>query len=177
LERHRLFRDWVFAKRLIVVGIVFMLINAIACLVDSHIFSDGGRPDAAQQEEKPSPISTVLLPTAPSGWNTEVPLEPSGPNHSTAPATPSNPETPIVAVDDPPALQSPASRPAVERDCALDDGEIPAYLNLAERYRNRGKYERAISSYRLVIDCQPGNRQAQQGLRDTEELKRFFEPG
>jgi hypothetical protein len=79
----------------------------------------------------------------------------------------------VVAVDHPAAVPPPATKQTRGRNCTLDDGEIPSYLNLAERYRNSGKYDRAISNYNLVLGCQPGNRQAQAGLRTAEEMEKY----
>jgi hypothetical protein len=79
----------------------------------------------------------------------------------------------VVAVDHPPVVQPPPPKSARGRNCTIDEGEIPSYLNLAERYRNSGKYDRAISNYNLVLACQPGNRQAQAGLRTAEEMEKY----
>jgi len=59
------------------------------------------------------------------------------------------------------------------RNCSLDDSDIPSYLNLADRYRNSGKYESAIRNYTLVLGCQPGNRQALEGRNRAEEADKY----
>ncbi|MDX6463441.1 MAG: hypothetical protein QOE55_7138, partial [Acidobacteriaceae bacterium] len=92
---------------------------------------------------------------------------------SPMPAPVATQKPPVVTPDHPPAVPTPASKPARGRNCTLEDSEIPSYLNLAERYRNSGKYERAISNYNLVLGCQPGNRQAQAGLRNAEEAEKY----
>jgi CHAT domain len=56
---------------------------------------------------------------------------------------------------------------AKAHDCSID-GEVPSYLNLAENNRSNGKYERAISEYTLVLGCEPGNRQALEGLQKAK---------
>ena len=65
------------------------------------------------------------------------------------------------------------SKPARGRNCSIDDSDIPSYLGLAERYRDSGKYESAIRDYNLVLGCQPGNRDAQAGLRKAEEAEKY----
>ena len=87
------------------------------------------------------------------------------------PPQPQNP--PAMALDHPAVVQSPAPKQARGRNCSIDDGEIPSYLNLADRYRNSGKYDSAIRNYNLVLGCQPGNRQAQAGLRTAEEMEKY----
>jgi hypothetical protein len=158
-------------KILMISGVVAVLLVA-GYLVYSNVLSKPARP-AAAQVEKSSPIPPSPPPTVQSGSNTEVPPKPSGPTHSPTPAPIAKQKPPVVAADHPPAVPSPASKPARGRNCTLDDSEIPSYLNLAERYRNSGKYERAISNYNLVLGCQPGNRQAQAGLRNAEEAEKY----
>jgi tetratricopeptide (TPR) repeat protein len=158
-------------KILMISGVVAVLLVA-GYLVYSNVLNKPARP-AAAQVGKSSPIPPSPPPTVQSGSNTEVPPKPSGPTHSPTPAPIAKQKPPVVAADHPPAVPSPASKPARGRNCTLDDSEIPSYLNLAERYRNSGKYERAISNYNLVLGCQPGNRQAQAGLRNAEEAEKY----
>jgi hypothetical protein len=159
------------AKILAISGVVAVLL-AVGYLVRSNVLSKPGKPEVAKQEERPS-MPPAVPPTAQSELNKEVPPKPSGPEPSAVQATPSKPKPPVVATDHPPAVQPQASKPARGRNCSLDDSEIPGYLNLAERYRNNGKYDRAITDYNLVLACQPGNRQAQQGLRNAQDAEKF----
>jgi len=158
-------------KILMISGVVAVLLVA-GYLVYSNVLNKPARP-AVAQVEKSSAIPPSPPPTVQSRSNTEVPPKPSGPTHSPTPAPIAKQKPPVVAADHPPAVPSPASKPARGRNCTLDDSEITSYLNLAERYRNSGKYERAISNYNLVLGCQSGNRQALSGLRNAEEAEKY----
>jgi hypothetical protein len=159
------------AKILVISSVVAVLLVA-GYLVYSNVLNKPARPEVAQVE-KSSPIPPSPPPTVQSGSETEVPPKPSGPMHSPMPGPVATQKPPVVTPDHPPAVPSPASKPARGRNCSLDDSEIPSYLNLADRYRNSGKYDRAISNYNLVLGCQPGNRQAQAGLRTAEEMEKY----
>jgi hypothetical protein len=163
---------WLSTAKILVISSVVVVLLVAGYLVRSRVLSNPGKPEVAQQAEKPSPIPPTPPPTTRSGLKTEAPPVPSGPKHSAVPVIPST-QKPVVAPDHPVAVQPPASKPARGRNCTIDDGEIPSYLNLAERYRDSGKYDRAISNYNLVLGCQPGNRQAQTGLRTAEEMEKY----
>jgi tetratricopeptide (TPR) repeat protein len=163
---------WLSTAKILVISSVVAILLVAGYLVYSNVLNKPARPEVAQGE-KSSPIPPSPPPTVQSGSNTEVPPTASGPKHNAIPAAPSKQKPPVVAADNPPALQQPASKPARGRNCSIDDSEIPSYLNLADRYRNSGKYDRAISNYNLVLGCQPGNRQAQAGLRTAEEMEKY----
>jgi hypothetical protein len=50
---------------------------------------------------------------------------------------------------------------------------VPDFLRLADSYRSRGDYERAITNYNLVLGCEPGNRQAITGKRNAETAEKY----
>jgi hypothetical protein len=158
------------AKILVMSSVVAVLL-VVGYLAYSNILNKPAGPEVAQ-EQKSSPIPQAAPPTVHPGSNAVVPAKPSSPMHSPPPTAPVQ-KPPVVAADRPPAVPTPASKPARGRNCSLDDSEIPSYLNLADRYRNSGKYDRAISNYNLVLGCQPGNRQAQAGLRTAEEMEKY----
>jgi hypothetical protein len=163
---------WLSTAKILVISSVVAVLLVVGYLVYSNVLNKPARPEVAQVE-KSSPIPPSPPPTVQSGSNTEVPPKPSGPKHSPMPAPVATQKPPVVTPDHPPAVPSPASKPARGRNCSLDESEIPSYLNLADRYRNSGKYDRAISNYNLVLGCQPGNRQAQAGLRTAEEMEKY----
>ena len=71
-------------------------------------------------------------------------------------------------------LQPPVPKPATKpHGCTIDGDEIAGYLGLADRYRSRGNYDRAISDYNIVLGCEPGNRQAQAGLRNAVDAEKY----
>jgi tetratricopeptide (TPR) repeat protein len=163
---------WRSTARILVISSVVAVLLVAGYLVYSNVLNKPARPAVAQVEKSP-PIPPPPPPTVQSESNTEVPPKPSGPTHSPMPAPIAKQKPSVVAADHLPAVPPPAPKPARGRNCTLDDSEIPSYLNLAERYRNSGKYERAISNYNLVLACQPSNRQAQAGLRNAEEAEKY----
>ena len=118
-------------------------------------------PQAPPPPPQPDPTPRVTSALPPAKEKAVVPPPPKPPQSSTEADRGLSPQT------------TAPSKPAKGRNCSIDDGEIPSYLNLAERYRNSGKYDRAISNYNLVLGCQPGNRQAQQGLKTAEEMEKY----
>jgi hypothetical protein len=166
---------WLSTPKILAFGGVAAVLLVIAYLVYAGVPGKSTKQvtessPAVQQPAVPPPQA---LPPAQPDSNPAADPAPSGPKHSAVTAAPSTQKPPVVALDHPPAVQPPASKPAKGRNCSLDDGEIPSYLNLAERYRNSGKYDSAIRNYNLVLGCQPGNRQAQAGLRTAEEMEKY----
>lgn len=71
------------------------------------------------------------------------------------------------------ALPQTGSKQAAKgHDCAIA-GEVPEELQLADGYSSQGKYDRAISAYQQVLACEPGNRQARDGLRNAETAEKY----
>jgi hypothetical protein len=157
------------AKILVMSSVVAVLL-VVGYLVYPRLLNNPSTPAVAQRETPP--ITPAPTQTAQSDANRQVPTTPSGPKRGVTSAAPVQ-KPPVVAADRTPAIPTPASKAARGRNCSLDDSEIPSYLNLADRYRNSGKYDRAISNYNLVLGCQPGNRLAQAGLRTAEEMEKY----
>jgi hypothetical protein len=166
---------WLSTPKILMISGVAGVLFAVGYLVNSGVLSKSTKQVAVNSPvvqqpavpppQTPQPAQLDSTPRVPStsGGATEkavVPPSPKPPKHSTEPIAGAAPQTT-------------SSKPARGRNCSLDDGEIPSYLNLAERYRNSGKYESAIRNYNLVLGCQPGNRQAQAGLRTAEEMEKY----
>jgi hypothetical protein len=64
------------------------------------------------------------------------------------------------------------SRTPVRPGCSIAD-QIPRYVVMAESSRNRGQCDDAIRQYKGVLACEPGNREARQGLERVLQDKRF----
>jgi hypothetical protein len=166
---------WLSTTKILVISGVVAVLLVIAYLVNA-----GGLGKSTKQVAETSPAiqqPAVPPPQAP------PPAQPV-PNPRVTSASPATKEKAAVpAPPKPPKLspepdrsltpQTTPSKPARGRNCSIDDGEIPSYLSLAERYRNSGKYDSAIRNYNLVLGCQPGNRQAQAGLRTAEEMEKY----
>jgi hypothetical protein len=162
-------------KILMITGVVGVLL-AVGYLVSSGVLGKSTRPLAENPPAVQGPAVAATQETPQTTQPASGPPPPSkanGSNHGEAPAHIIKPKPPVVAAENPTPLPPPPTKQARGRNCTLDDGEIPSYLNLAERYRNSGKYDRAISNYNLVLGCQPGNRQAQSGLKTAEEMEKY----
>jgi hypothetical protein len=167
---------WLSTAKILAIGGVVAVLLVVAYLVNA-----GSRGKSTKQVAETSPA--VQQPAAP----TPQVLTPARPDSNPPPVTstsavqkekaavppPPKPPKPSPEPDHGLSAQTTPSKPARGRNCSIDDGEIPSYLNLAERYRNSGKYESAIRNYNLVLGCQPGNKQAQGGLRTAEEMEKY----
>jgi hypothetical protein len=167
---------WMSTAKILVIGSVVAVLLVVAYLVNSGFFSSTSTKQVASSPAVQQPAVPPPQPAAPAQSDSRSRATPpsggaKGKSPVQAPIAVQKPA--VVAADHPPAVPSPASKPARGRNCSLDDSEIPSYLNLADRYRNSGKYDRAISNYNLVLGCQPGNRQAQAGLRTAEEMEKY----
>jgi hypothetical protein len=161
-------------KILVISGVVAVL------LVVAYLVTAGGPGKSTKQVAESSPAvqqAVVPPPQAPPpaqpDSNPRVTSTSEGAKEKAAVPTPPKPPKPSPEPDRGLSPQTAPSKPARGRNCSIDDGEIPSYLSLAERYRNSGKYDSAIRNYNLVLGCQPGNRQAQAGLRTAEEMEKY----
>jgi hypothetical protein len=66
----------------------------------------------------------------------------------------------------------PEPKTPVRQACSIAD-QIPRYLVMAESSRNRGQCDDAIRQYNVVLACEPGNRDARQGLERILQDKRL----
>jgi hypothetical protein len=166
---------WFSTPKILAISGVVALLLVIGYLVSSGVFGKSTK----QEVQASPPVQQPAIPPPQAAPPTQPDSHPQGTSGSAGTNTPNTathpakPQKPPVVVEDRPVVQPPAPKPARGRNCSLDDSEIPSYLNLAERYRNSGKFDRAISNYNLVLGCQPGNRQAQAGLRTAEEMEKY----
>lgn len=166
---------WFSTAKILVIGSLAVVLLVVGYLMTTGVFSKSTKQVAVSSpavEHPVVPSGSISTPPRPDS-NPPATSTPTGAKTNPAqhPLKPQKP--PVVAPDNPPAVPLPATKTAKGRNCSIDDGEIPSYLNLAERYRNSGKYESAIRNYNLVLGCQPGNRQAKDGLRATEEMEKY----
>jgi len=166
---------WLSTPKILAFGGVAAVLLVIAYLVYAGVFGKSTKQatessSAVQQPAVPPPKATP--PPHPDS-QPRVTSRSAGAKEKAAEPPSPKPPKPSTEPDRGAAPQTTSSKPAKGRNCSLDDGEIPSYLNLAERYRNSGKYDSAIRNYNLVLGCQPGNRQAQAGLRTAEEMEKY----
>jgi hypothetical protein len=159
---------WLSTPKILAMSGIAAVLLVAGYLISSGVLGKSTKPAPRQ----PSP--TIQQPAVPAAQSTPPPPpEPAKPKEKAVVQPPPKPAKQSTAPDHGlTAQQTPPKMPR-GRNCTLDDSEIPSYLNLAERYRNSGKYDRAISNYNLVLGCQPGNRQAQAGLRTAEEMEKY----
>lgn len=60
--------------------------------------------------------------------------------------------------------------PPQSRACSIE-GQTTQYLAMARNNRNRGDFDAAIREYSQVLVCEPGNREARQGLNQAQQDK------
>jgi hypothetical protein len=161
-------RKWLSAQRVAAVSSLAAILLVVGYLVTSRgLIGNHSKPAAPSpgqvDQPTPAPPTPAPPPTPPTGGT---------PAADSAKVEPT-PKKPRKVVDVAPgAFPSPApdsSKPVSKaRGCSIDVGEIPDYLKLAEKYSSRGNYERAMTEYSAVLGCQPGNRQALDGLRNAK---------
>jgi hypothetical protein len=166
---------WLSTPKILALGSVAAVFLVIAYLVYAGVLGKSTKQVAenspvVQQPAVPPPQAP---PPAQPDSNPRVTSTSTVPKEKAAVPTPPKPPKPSPEPDRGLSAQTTPSKAARGRNCSIDDGEIPSYLNLAERYRNSGKYDSAVRNYNLVLGCQPGNRQAQAGLRTAEEMEKY----
>jgi hypothetical protein len=166
---------WLSTTKILVISGVVAVLLVIAYLVNAGVFGKSAKPVAQTSPPVQQPAAPVPQAPPPAQPDSNPPIAPTsaGPVETKPKPLQPKPPKPSTEADRGPSPQTTPSKPARGRNCSIDDGEIPSYLNLADRYRNSGKYDRAISNYNLVLGCQPGNRQAQAGLRTAEEMEKY----
>jgi hypothetical protein len=166
---------WLSTGKILVIGGVVAVLLVVAYLVNAGVF---GKSTKQVAESSPAVQQPAALPPqvpTPAQPDSNPPVTPPSAvqKEKAAVPPPTKPSKPATKPDPGLSSQTTPSRPARGRNCSLDDSEIPSYLNLADRYRNSGKYDSAVRNYNLVLGCQPGNRQAQAGLRTAEEMEKY----
>jgi hypothetical protein len=171
---------WLSMPKILAISGVGGVVLAVGYLVNSGVL---GKSTKQVVQSPPAVRQTTVQPTTVSPPQTPPPARPDSNPRATSPSPalkekaavppPLKAVKPSTEADRGTAPQTTPPKTSRGRNCTLDDGEIPSYLSLAERYRNSGKYERAISNYNLVLGCQPGNRQAQAGLKTAEEMEKY----
>jgi hypothetical protein len=146
----------------------------IAYLVISHTSASRRPAVAAPKSTVVDPGRAATNPAAPANLPSKPPSLPAP--HPPAPAATTSvsaiPSHVAPSADhNPPPLEG--SKPAAKiHECSIP-GEVPDYLKLAENNSSKGNYERAISEYTQVLSCEPGNRQAQEGLRNAKAAEQY----
>ncbi len=166
------------AKILAFCSAVAMLV-AVGYLVNLRVLGNRTKPvvPASGQVEQAPVAPTPEPPSAapPTRIQPPDPKTDIGQAPATPPPLPAKPRKVPPATQDAAASnpQTPPKQITKPRGCSIEIDEIPSYLSLADSYRNRGKYDRAILEYNAILSCQPYNRQAQAGLRNAQDAERL----
>ena len=167
------------AKILAICSAVAMLV-AVGYLVNLGVLGNRTKPvvpASGQVEQAPVAPTPEPPPAAPPNTNTASRTQNGHrtAHRTTPPPLPPKPRKVPPATQDAAALnpQTPPKQITKPRGCSIEIDEIPSYLSLADSYRNRGKYDRAILEYNAILSCQPYNRQAQDGLRNAQDAERL----
>jgi tetratricopeptide (TPR) repeat protein len=167
---------WLSTPKILAISGVVAVLLVIAYLINARVLGNPAKPAAGipQKVEQSAVPPTQAAPPEQPRSNPLVTPKSGGPAGKGTVPTPPKPPKPLPDADRGISSQSAASKPMARgRNCSLDDSDIPSYLNLADRYRNSGKYESAIRNYTLVLGCQPGNRQALEGRNRAEEADKY----
>jgi hypothetical protein len=174
---------WLSTAKILAIGSAVAMLVAVGYLVNSRVLGNHTKPVPRTVQGEQSPVALTpepaptTPPTAPPNTNT-----PTGPKTDAgqAPTTPPVPapvkpqKVPATTQDAAASTQQTAPKQTTKpRGCSIEIDEIPGFLGLAEGYRNRGKYDRAILEYNAILSCQPYNRQAQAGLRNALDAQRL----
>ena len=130
--------------------------------------------------------STASLPSSPPGASpppVQTMTAPTDTPSSATPVTPSVPEKPAekphtsqaqqkqpakTALHDAEAKPAASTAPATPAVSCMLGGNLAQYVGLAERHRGNGEYADAIRIFREVLDCDPGNAAAREGLEKAQ---------
>ena len=112
------------------------------------------------QDSAPAPASQPARSTPPPPESTVQAISPTP-----QPAVPPVPE-PAPAPPRPNPLST-----ARHHECAIGKNLVPEYLNLANSSLNNGNPARAIRQYNEVLDCDPGNPEAREGLQRAKKAQ------
>jgi hypothetical protein len=167
--------------RVFAVCSVVAILIVIGYLVISLFVSKPAKPVVQRTSPAHPALSTPASPPAalPSaGPQAAPPVVPPAENNNaeTKPVQPVPPTKvkppPRVAADQDTAEPTGLKQAKKSHECSIA-GEIPDYLRLAARNNSRGNYEPAISEYNQVLACEPGNREAKDGLRNAEDAEKY----
>jgi len=146
-------------------SIVVILLVAAIWLIRQHNIKP--QPQAAAR----SPIPTVSTPQQ-SSSELKPQQTPATPDTS-GPTTSSQPNTPAKV-----PAKTRGARTEPNAGCSIA-GQVPAYMKMAERNRASGKYKDAEREFREILNCEPNNDEAKDGLNKVlrAEQEHFGPPG
>jgi hypothetical protein len=153
------------------------MLVAVGYLVNLRVLGNRTKPVVPTSVQVQAPVAPTPEPAPAAPPSTDKPTGPQtdpGQTPAIPPPTPVKRKPPVTIPDAPTPSQLAVSKPAPKpRGCSIEIDEIPSYLSLADSYRNRGKYDRAILEYNAILSCQPSNRQARDGLRNALDAERL----
>jgi hypothetical protein len=109
-----------------------------------------------------------------------APAPPSQPNPSSTPppqvidqaiSPPPQPVVPPAPLPAPAPVRPNPSSSTRHHECVIGKNLVPEYLNLAKSSLNNGNQANAIRQYSKVLDCDPGNSEAREGLQRAKKAQ------
>jgi hypothetical protein len=151
--------------RIGVSSIVVLLLVAAIWLIREHNI-----------KSQPQAASGTSMPTVSTPQQSPPEIKPQ--------QTPATPDTSGTVASG--QLNTPAKVPAKTRETRTEPnagcsiaGQVPAYMKMAERNRANGKYKDAEREFREILNCEPSNAEAKDGLSKVlrAEQEHFGPPG
>jgi hypothetical protein len=174
------------SSKMWIVGVA--LAAAVVLGVGFYLFSGKSSPapatDQTVTQPQTEPGSTAQGDTPPAKENTSPATQPKHPaaqervENTTAVKQPKNAPKPQAQqqIQEPPPdrprqVEPPQPKPSKQDNsrCELDKNQIDNLIQQAEKNRGRGKYPAAMRQFRAVLDCDPGNGRAREGLQSAKD--------
>ncbi|HMD19082.1 MAG TPA: hypothetical protein VKH40_02105, partial [Alloacidobacterium sp.] len=144
-------------------SLVVLLLVAAIWLIHEHSIRPHSQAVSTPQQSQPAVISPPQI-------KPQVPV--ATPDTSGAAAS-SQPNTPAKV-----PAKTRGARSEPNAGCSIA-GQVPAYMKMAERNRASGKYKDAEREFREILNCEPNNDEAKDGLNKVlrAEQEHFGPPG
>jgi hypothetical protein len=158
------FQPWFQSPRMLILGAVAVVVLVTAILVGAHLAhtpSANSAPISAPQPASPQQTSAPAPVAAPVAVQSVAPTSSEKPHATATPSRQASKSTAHQPAQAEEKRTTPAPAPAA--NCTL--GANPErFVGLAEQARGRGDYANAIRIFREVLDCDPNNAAAREGL-------------
>ncbi len=158
------------SPRTLLVASLAMVAFVVIAVVTVHMIHSSSSQFSTSTSTAPSPVANPAPPAAIVTTDAVLRQAPPAPKprRSSPKTSPSEPQvvTREAARVSPDAGTRPASPPSRTSQCTIS-GEFTGYLRLAEQYRGRGDYANAERIFHQILDCDPHNAAASEGLNRT----------
>ena len=145
--------------------VTLLLVIIVAAVITLRTKKPAAQPPVTTTNQVPRPAPPTSPPLAPVTQSPGAKANPqlSGADQKTQPAAPARPRD---KSDSAHVKKAVADNVPPKAECKLPSS-LKSYLSLAEGYREQGKYTDAERVFRQILDCDPNNPEAIQGLGRT----------